>query len=72
LLTLVGNRVVVNPDGPLIKHARARGWAILQLKRASIREAQRRVRREGRVSTGRSRRGLVGAKAASKRATKKR
>jgi HAD superfamily hydrolase (TIGR01490 family) len=50
LLTLVGNRVVVNPDARLAKHARSLGWPILQLKRASIREAQRRVRREAKAT----------------------
>ena len=51
LLTLVGNRVVVNPDAGLTRHARANGWDMLQLKRSSIREAQRRVRRNARVAT---------------------
>ncbi len=51
LLTLVGNRVVVNPDSVLSKHARARGWSTLQLKHASIRAAQRRVRREARSTS---------------------
>jgi HAD superfamily hydrolase (TIGR01490 family) len=51
LLTLVGNRVVVNPDSRLAKHARLLNWPILQLKRASIKEAQRRVRREAKAST---------------------
>ena len=50
LLTLVGHRVVVNPDSRLAKHARKLGWPILQLKRASIKEAQRRVRREAKAS----------------------
>jgi HAD superfamily hydrolase (TIGR01490 family) len=50
LLTLVGHRVVVNPDARLAKHAKALGWPIMQLKRASIREAQKRVRREARAS----------------------
>ncbi len=49
LLSLVGHRVVVNPDARLAKHARALGWPVLQLKRASIKEAQRRVRREARA-----------------------
>lgn len=51
LLSLVGNRVVVNPDSVLSKHAQASGWSMLQLKRASIRAAQRRVRREARSTT---------------------
>jgi HAD superfamily hydrolase (TIGR01490 family) len=46
LLTVVGNRVVVNPDSRLERHAREHGWPVLRLKRASIREAQRRVRNE--------------------------
>jgi HAD superfamily hydrolase (TIGR01490 family) len=50
LLTMVGHRVVVNPDSRLATHARRLGWPILQLKRASIKEAQRRVRREARQS----------------------
>lgn len=52
LLTLVGNRVVVNPDAVLTKHAKRHGWRMLQLKRASIRAAQRQVRREARESDG--------------------
>ncbi len=48
LLELVGNRIVVNPDGALAAHARARGWPIMKLDPASIRAAVRRVRREGR------------------------
>ena len=51
LLTLVGNRVVVNPDAALTRHAKANGWQILQLKRSSIRDAQRLVRREARIAT---------------------
>lgn len=50
LLTLVGHRIVVNPDARLAKHAKSLGWPILQLKRASIREAQRRVRREAKAT----------------------
>lgn len=49
LLSLVGNRVVVNPDARLEHHAREHGWAIMPLRHASIREAQRRVRREARA-----------------------
>lgn len=51
LLSLVGHRVVVNPDARLAKHARLLGWPIMQLKRASIKEAQKRVRREAKAST---------------------
>ncbi|NEM90999.1 HAD family hydrolase [Galbitalea soli] len=50
LLTLVGHRVVVNPDSHLSRHARLQGWPIMQLKRASIKDARRRVRREARAS----------------------
>lgn len=46
LLTLVGNRVVVNPDAKLLAHARANGWQVLPLKRSSIREAQKRLKRK--------------------------
>jgi HAD superfamily hydrolase (TIGR01490 family) len=49
LLTLVGNRVVVNPDAALREHATGRGWSVLPLKRSSIREARRRVKREARA-----------------------
>jgi HAD superfamily hydrolase (TIGR01490 family) len=51
LLSLVGHRVVVNPDSRLAKHARALGWPILELKRASIKEARKRVQREAKQST---------------------
>lgn len=33
LLTLVGNRIVVNPDASLRAHATARGWTVLPLGR---------------------------------------
>lgn len=49
LLELVGNRVVVNPDAGLAPHARRNGWSLLRLKPSSIRQAQRRVRRDARV-----------------------
>lgn len=48
LLELAGNRVVVNPDATLLRHARSNGWAILQLTKASITAARRRVRRDAR------------------------
>jgi HAD superfamily hydrolase (TIGR01490 family) len=48
LLELVGNRVVVNPDAILAHHANTRSWPILRLQPKSIKEAQRRVRREAR------------------------
>ncbi|MCU1597503.1 MAG: family hydrolase [Glaciihabitans sp.] len=50
LLSLVGHRIVVNPDARLTKHAKEHGWPILQLKRASIKDAQRRVRREAKAT----------------------
>ncbi|MBX3099426.1 MAG: HAD-IB family hydrolase [Salinibacterium sp.] len=49
LLSLTGNRVVVNADAKLLAHALTHGWEVLPLKRASIREAQRRVKREARA-----------------------
>ena len=49
LLELVGHPVVVNPDAALSHHAREHGWPVLTLSPASIREAQRRVRREARA-----------------------
>jgi HAD superfamily hydrolase (TIGR01490 family) len=52
LLSLAGNRMVVNPDSVLTRHAKKNGWMILQLKRSSIRAAQRLVRTEARVATG--------------------
>ena len=48
---MVGHRVVVNPDSRLAKHAKALDWPILELKRASIKEAQKRVQREAKAST---------------------
>ena len=50
LLTLVGNRTVVNPDASLARHAKAEDWAVLTLKPSSIRAARKRVKAEGRVS----------------------
>jgi HAD superfamily hydrolase (TIGR01490 family) len=49
LLSLVGHRAVVNPDAGLTRHAKSQGWVILQLRRSSLKEAQRRVRREARA-----------------------
>jgi HAD superfamily hydrolase (TIGR01490 family) len=46
LLELAGNRVVVNPDASLKRHAELRGWSILSLNKSSIRAARRRVRAE--------------------------
>ena len=50
LLTLVGNRTVVNPDASLAKHAKAEVWNVLQLNKSSILVARRRVKREARES----------------------
>ena len=49
LLELVGNPVVVNPDAILAHHAKAHDWQVLRFTPKSIREAQRRVRREARA-----------------------
>jgi HAD superfamily hydrolase (TIGR01490 family) len=49
LLSMVGNRVVVNPDAKLLAHAQREGWTVLPLKRSSIREAQKRVKREAKA-----------------------
>lgn len=49
LLSLVGNRVAINPDAKLQAHATEKGWHMLPLKRSSIRDAQRRVKREARA-----------------------
>ena len=46
LLTMVGNRVVVNPDAKLLAHANAQGWKVLPLKRASITDARKQIKRE--------------------------
>jgi HAD superfamily hydrolase (TIGR01490 family) len=48
LLELAGNRVVVNPDEHLLRHATGNGWSVLRLNKSSIRDARRRVRREAR------------------------
>lgn len=47
LLELVGNRVAVNPDRGLARHALKRGWNILRLRPESIRRARREARRRG-------------------------
>jgi len=54
LLSLVGNRVVVNPDARLLAHATEHDWTVLPLRRSSIRDARRRVRREARSVRRRS------------------
>ncbi len=55
LLTMVGNRVVVNPDAKLLAHAKEHGWEVLPLKRSSIRDAQKKVKREARAVKKRAR-----------------
>jgi HAD superfamily hydrolase (TIGR01490 family) len=72
LLSLVGNRVVVNPDPILARHAKQAGWPTLLLKRSSITEAQRRVKREARAVKKDARRAAAQVKAESKADTKKR
>lgn len=49
LLEMVGHPVVVNPDAALAHHARERGWPVLRMSPASMREAARRVRRDARA-----------------------
>lgn len=56
LLELVGNRVVVNPDALLARHARTHGWSTLRLRPSSIRRARRLVRREARPARGKKKR----------------
>ncbi len=59
LLSLVGNRTVVNPDAILARHAKAEQWNVLQLKPSSLREARRRVKNEERVSRRGSKKGTT-------------
>ena len=47
LLSAVGNRIVINADAKLLAHARERGWEVLPLKRSSIREAKRHLKKSG-------------------------
>jgi HAD superfamily hydrolase (TIGR01490 family) len=54
LLSLVGNRVVVNPDAKLLAHAVQHDWTVLPLSRTSIRDARKKVRRDARAVKGRS------------------
>ncbi len=51
LLELVGHPTVVNPDAALARHAADHGWPVLRLTPSSIREAQKRLRREMRNAT---------------------
>ena len=46
LLSMVGHRVVVNPDAKLLAHARENSWTVLPLKRSSIREARKLVKKQ--------------------------
>lgn len=46
LLELAGNRVVVNPDTELMRHAMVNGWSVMRLNKSSLRAARRRVRRD--------------------------
>lgn len=55
LLSMVGNRVVVNPDAKLLAHAREKSWTVLPLKRSSIREARKLVRKQARSVKRRAR-----------------
>ncbi len=55
LLTLVGNRVVVNPDAALRAHAKTNHWRILTLDPARIRETLRRTRQQARATERRDR-----------------
>jgi HAD superfamily hydrolase (TIGR01490 family) len=48
LLSAVGNRIVINADAKLLAHARQQGWEVLPLKRSSIREAKRHLRKQAR------------------------
>ena len=57
LLTICGNRTVVNPDVALARHARAESWSVLLLKPSSIRAARKRVKTEARVSRRGQRKG---------------
>ena len=58
LLGMVGNRVVVNPDVILAHHATENGWPIMRLKRSSLKDAQKRVKRDARAVRKEARRSL--------------
>jgi len=49
LLTMVGNRIVINPDAKLLAHAERQDWTVLPLSRSSIKDAQKKVKREARA-----------------------
>jgi HAD superfamily hydrolase (TIGR01490 family) len=55
LLELVGHPVVVNPDAGLRRHAAENGWHVMEMKRSSIRAAQKAVRYEARSARADSR-----------------
>ena len=59
LLSLVGNRTVVNPDVLLARHAKAEDWNVIQLNKSSIRDARRRVKKEARESRKGSKKGTA-------------
>jgi phosphoserine phosphatase len=59
LLSLVGNRTVVNPDVMLALHAKSQNWNVLQLNPSSIRDARRRVKKEARESRRGSKKGTA-------------
>ncbi len=46
LLSLCGNRVAVNPDARLRRHATAEGWAQMRLDPQGVKAEKRRLRRE--------------------------
>lgn len=50
LLSMVGNRVVVNPDVRLLAHAKREGWRVLTLARSTLRSARRGRNRRSRES----------------------
>ncbi|MET0590847.1 MAG: HAD-IB family hydrolase [Naasia sp.] len=48
LLSLCGNRVAVNPDSRLRRHATTQGWTQMRLDPQGVRAERRRLRREAR------------------------
>jgi len=57
LLSLVGHRVVINPDAKLLAHAQRAGWNVLRLKKSSIRDARRQASKNGATSNDPAARG---------------
>ena len=51
LLTMVGHRVVVNPDAALARFAKERGWSQMRLRVSSIRAARRATKALTRAQT---------------------